>query len=90
MRVFTSYYLKTMHRGLLYSIVPPLGPCIFLAACGRDISWNVGAGYSSPEFHNLIPQSTRDQWYGCESLRHGCLTEGYHTAAHAGILDQSC
>ena len=90
MRVFTSYYLRTMHRGPLCSTRLPLGPCNSLAACGRDISWNAGAGYSSPEFHNLTRWSTRGQWYGCGSSRHGCFAEGYHTAAHAGILDQSC
>ena len=79
-----------MHRGPLYITRLPLGHCICPAACGRDISWNAGAGYISPEFHNLKPQSTHDQGYGCGSSRHGCFTEGYHTAAHVGILDQSC
>lgn len=75
LRVFTSYYLRTMHRGLLYSSVLPLGPCISPSACGRDIFWNAGAGYNNPDFHNLTRWSTHDQWYGCESLRHECLAK---------------
>ena len=79
-----------MHRGLLYSIVPPLGPCISPSACEKDISWDAGAGYNNPGFHNLTRWSTRGQWYDCESSRHGCFAEGYHTEDHVGILDQSC
>ena len=90
MRVFTSYYLRTIHRGLLYRSEPLSGLYISPSVCEKDISWNADAGYSSPEFHNLTRWSTRGQWYDCESSRHGCFAEGYHMAAHVGILDQFC
>ena len=90
MRVFTSYYLRTMHRGLIYRSEPLSGLYISPSVCDTRISGNAGAGYSSLGFHNLTRWSTHDQWFGYGWSRHGCLTEGYHTAAHVGIPDQTC
>ena len=64
--------------------------CIYPSAGGMGTLPSAGEEDNSLAIHNLILLSSHVLSGGCESLRHGYFAEGYHTAAHADILDQSC